>query len=490
CLVCGTDAELREQEHLFFRLSEFGEFLEEYLPDLLGTSNARNYALGWVKEGLRDWNITRTLDWGVKFPGHDDLVVYVWVDAPIGYISFTEEWARSKGLDWKKYWCGKNRVTHFIGSDIIYHHCIFWPALLKGAGYSPPLAVVASGMVKIDDQKFSKSRGYVVWTGEDYLDRGLPADYLRYYLLSYTNHTKELNFSWQVFSERVNNELVSTLGNFIYRSLFFAHKFFGKVPDRPVGKETMEAIEKCVGDMDRSVREFEFKGATDALMALAAYGNTYIQKQAPWKLMKEDPAAAEGVVKDCLQLVHALALLMEPVLPDSAGKVWRMLGNADEVGTRPLADAATPVAPVPLPEPAPLFEKLEDGRIRELEAVLAQRTEKAKQAVAERDLVSIEEFSRMDLRVGRVLSAEAVKGSKKLLKLSVDIGEEKPRQVVAGMAEFYKPEDMAGLSVILVANMKPAKIFGIESRGMVLAAGDQASLLVPFRNVPPGTKIR
>ena len=317
-----------------------------------------------MKEGLRDWNITRTLDWGVKFPGHDDLVVYVWVDAPIGYISFTEEWARARGLDWKRYWCGKNRVTHFIGSDIIYHHCIFWPALLTGAGYTPPLAVVASGMVKIDDQKFSKSRGYVVWTGEDYLDKGLPPDYLRYYLLWYTNHTKELNFSWQVFSERVNNELVSTLGNFIYRSLFFAHKFFGKIPEGPVGAATVEAIERCVEEMDRSVREFEFKGAIDAMMALAAYGNTYIQNQAPWKLMKTDPAAAGKVVKDCLQIAHALALLMEPVLPDASGRVWRMLGNTDAVEGHPLSDASRQIPSVTLPEPSPLFEKLEDSRIR------------------------------------------------------------------------------------------------------------------------------
>ncbi len=388
------------------------------------------------------------------------------------------------------YWCGTNRVTHFIGSDIIYHHCIFWPALLKGAGYSPPLAVVASGMVKIDDQKFSKSRGYVVWTGEDYLDKGLPPDYLRYYLLWYTNHTKELNFSWQVFSERVNNELVSTLGNFIYRSLFFAHKFYGKVPEGPVGAATSEAIGRCIEGMDRSVREFEFKGAIDAMMALASYGNTYIQNQAPWKLMKTDPEAAGKVVKDCLQIAHALALLMEPVLPDAAGRVWRMLGNTDAVEEHPLSDAALEIPAVALPEPAPLFEKLEESRIRELEKVLKGRTEKAKMAAKEKDLVSIEEFSRMDLRVGKVLSAEPVKGSKKLLLLSVDIGEEKPRLVVAGMAEFYRPEEVAGLLVILVTNMKPAKIFGIESQGMVLAAGEEASLLVPKKEVPPGTKIR
>ena len=159
----------------------------------------------------------------MKFPKRDDLVVYVWVDAPIGYIAFTEEWAKKNNKDWKRYWCGENRVTHFIGGDIIYHHSIFWPAMLKGAGYGVPHAIVASGMVKVDDHKFSKSRGYVVWTNDDYLDKGLPPDYLRYYLLAYTSHTKELNFSWKVFSERINNEIVNIFGNFVYRSLFFSH---------------------------------------------------------------------------------------------------------------------------------------------------------------------------------------------------------------------------------------------------------------------------
>ncbi|MDD1668668.1 MAG: methionine--tRNA ligase subunit beta, partial [Methanomicrobiales archaeon] len=186
----------------------------------------------------------------------------------------------------------------------------------------------------------------------------------------------------------------------------------------------------------------------------------------------------------------ALALLMEPVLPDAAGRVWRMLGNTDAVDAHPVSEATMQIPPVTLPEPAPLFEKLEESRIRELEKILKGRTEKARMTAKEKDLVSIEEFSRMDLRVGKILSAETVKGSKKLLRLMVDIGEEKPRLVVAGMAEFYRPEEMAGLSVIMVTNMKPAKIFGIESQGMVLAAGEEASLLVPLREVAPGTKIR
>ena len=311
CKVCGTKAEFRDQEHFFFKLSEFKDFLLPYLDTLRGTSNAKNYAIGWIKDELHDWCITRTLEWGVKFPGRDDLVVYVWVDAPIGYIAFTEEWAKANGKDWKGYWCGENRVTHFIGGDIIYHHCIFWPALLKGAGYGVPHAVVASGMVKVDDHKFSKSRGYVVWTNDDYLDKGLPADYLRYYLLAYTSHTKELNFSWKVFGERINNEVVNIFGNFVYRTLYFAQKEFEGIPAGTVDPVIMAEIEKTLATVDQFMRDYEFKGAVDAIMMLAAFGNTYIQTNAPWKLIKTDRAAAAQVIRNCIQIAKALAILIE-----------------------------------------------------------------------------------------------------------------------------------------------------------------------------------
>ncbi len=279
----------------------------------------------------------------MKFPGRDDLVVYVWVDAPIGYIAFTEEWAEKNGKDWKRYWCGENRVTHFIGGDIIYHHSIFWPALLKGAGYGVPHAIVASGMVKVDDHKFSKSRGYVVWTNDDYLDKGLPADYLRYYLLAYTSHTKELNFSWKVFGERINNEVVNIFGNFVYRTLYFAQKEFEGIPPGPVDPAIMAEIEKSLATVDQLMRDYEFKGAVDAIMALAAFGNTYIQTNAPWKLIKTDRAAAAQVIKNCVQIVKALALLIEPVMPDTAERCWKQLGYYDSVAKHPISDATYPV---------------------------------------------------------------------------------------------------------------------------------------------------
>jgi methionyl-tRNA synthetase len=489
CRVCSTKAEFRDQEHYFFRLSGFRNFLLQYLDHVRGTSNAKNYAIGWIRDDLHDWCITRTLEWGVKFPGRDDLVVYVWVDAPIGYIAFTEEWAQANGKDWKRYWCGENRVTHFIGGDIIYHHAIFWPALLKGAGYGVPYAVVASGMVKVDDHKFSKSRGYVVWTNDDYLDKGLPADYLRYYLLAYTSHTKELNFSWKVFGERINNEVVNIFGNFVYRTLYFARKEFASIPPGMVDPAITAEIEKCCASVDQLMRDYEFKGAVDAVMTLAAFGNTYIQTNAPWKLIKEDRAAAAQIIRNSIQIVKALAILMEPVMPDAAQRCWRMLGYDDAVARQPISDAVRPVPDVPLSPPAPLFTRIEDNQIAELDALLQRRVADANKRTEKKPVVTFEEFQKLDIRTGRVLSAEPVLKSNKLLKLIVDIGDEK-RQIVAGMQQFYKPEEIAGRDVVVVVNLAPAKIFGIESNGMVLAAGDAASLLIPLKPVEPGTKIR
>ncbi|NLA38314.1 MAG: methionine--tRNA ligase [Methanomicrobiales archaeon] len=491
CKICGGKAESREQEHYFFRLSTFRDFLLEYLPNLRGTATARNYALGWVRELLHDWCITRTMDWGVPFPGSDDLVVYVWVDAPIGYISFTKEWAETVGTDWKDYWCGdETGVTHFIGGDIVYHHCIFWPALLKAAGYGLPHAVVASGMVTIEGKKFSKSRGYVVWTNDDYLDLGLPADYLRYYLLAYTSHTKELDFSWHVYADRVNNEIVGTLGNFIYRTMYFAEKEFGGVPALPISPAVTREIERTLAVVDGEMRNYDFKNAIDAMMALASFGNAYIQNNAPWKLIKEDRDAAEQVIADCLQVAKALALLFQPVMPDAMQRAWTMLGYGDEIADHPISEATAPVGARVLAKPALLFSKIEKDQVRDLEKTLNTRVEEADAAVRKgSEPVSIEEFARLDIRIARIISAEPIKGSKKLYKLTVDLGDEK-RQVVGGIAQFYTPDELVGKDVALIANLAPAKIFGVESRGMILAAGDEASLLVPARPVEPGTKVR
>ncbi len=495
CRICGNPAEYREQEHFFFKLSSFGGFLSDYLTTLGGTSNAINYAKEWAKD-LKDWCITRTLEWGVRFPGHDDLVVYVWVDAPIGYISFTEEWANNSGGDWEQYWRQRSRIIHFIGEDITYHHCIFWPAMLKGAGYTQPWAVVASGMLKIDDKKFSKSRGYVVWVDEDYLDQGFHPDLLRYYIANYTSHTKELNFSWKVFQDKVNNELVGALGNFLHRTLHFAHKNFGAIPEGEVDKEILEKIGSTINAVIDAFDEYEFKKATDAMMELAQYGNAYFQSKEPWLLIKKDPEACKHVVKDCLQIGKALVLLFEPILPGNMEKAWKQLALNGDVHNAKFEDAFVEMPAVQLEAPEILFTKLEDKKIKEMEAILGKRIEiaiakeKNKLEIGkEKAEITFEEFQKLDIRIGTVLTAENIKGSDKLLKLEVDIGEK--RQIVAGIAKSHNPSELIGRQVVVMANMKPAHLFGVESRGMLLAADvEGAVLLMPEKKVKEGTKIR
>jgi len=496
CRICGNAAEYREQEHFFFKLSSFGGFLTEYLKTLGGTSNAINYAKEWAKE-LKDWCITRTLEWGVRFPDHDDLVVYVWVDAPIGYISFTEEWANNSGGDWEQYWRRESRIIHFIGEDITYHHCIFWPAMLKGAGYTQPWAVVASGMLKIDDKKFSKSRGYVVWVDEDYLDHGFHPDLLRYYLANYTSHTKELNFSWKVFQDKVNNELVGALGNFLHRTLHFTHKNFGGIPEGGVDKEIFGKIEATINTVVASFDEYEFKKATDAMMELAQYGNAYFQSNEPWQLIKKDPEACKHVVKNCLQIGKALVLLFEPIVPGNMEMAWRQLGLAGDVQSAKFEEALEEIPANKLEQPEILFTKLDDKKIKEMEAILdkrikiamAKEKKHAEEVSEEKTEITYEEFQKLDIRIGTVLSAVNIKGSDKLLKLEVDIGEK--RQIVAGIAKSHDPAGLVGRQVVVMANMKPAKLFGLESRGMVLAADvEGAVLLMPEKKVKEGTKVR
>jgi len=490
CKVCGDRAEYREQEHYFFKLQHFKPMLREYLTKLEGTSNARNYALKWVDE-LRDWCITRNLEWGVHFPGREDIVVYVWVDAPIGYISFTEEWARQTGGDWEKYWKGDSRIIHFIGGDIIYHHCIFWPAMLEGAGYTKPWAVAASGMLKIEDKKFSKTRGIVVWTQEDYLEAGFHPDLLRYYLASYTSHTKDLNFSWRIFQEKVNSELVGSLGNFLYRTLHFTHKNFPQIPATNVDPEITDRIKKTIEEYTEALEEYEFKKLVDTAMALADYGNTYFQGEEPWHLIKQDRDSCASVVKNSLQLAKAIVLLFYPILPQKMEEAWSQLGQQDIHHAR-LEEALQPIAGE-IKKPAILFEKIEDKKIQEMEARLEERIKKASKEngeTREPRYSEISDLEKLDLRIGEILKAETIPGSKKLLKLEIDLGDEK-RQIVAGIAQTHTPQQLKGRCVVVAANLKPVKLFGIESQGMLLAAGTREPVLLqPEKPVKPGAKIR
>ena len=492
CKICGSKAEFRKQKHYFFKLTAFKDFLIDYLENKLqGTENALNYARHWVKAELRDWCITRNLEWGVKFPG-ENLVVYVWVDAPIGYISFTEEACKRKGLDWKEIWLNGeiSDITHFIGLDIVYHHCIFWPAMLKGAGYSLPKAVVASGMVKVEGKTFSKTRGYVVWVEDDYLKAGFNPDYLRYYIVNYTSHEKDLNFSWKVFKDKVNNEIIATLGNFIYRVLHFAWKNFGRIEGK-VDPAVMDKIAEIKDEIVSAINRWEFKEASDAFMELATFGNEFFQSSKPWDLVKEDKAKCMDVLASCIQIVKALVIFAYPVMPKTMSKLAEFLGF--DITNARLEDALKPIESIELSKPFIPFEKVDDKKIEEMEKIMLERIRKAEEAESgkKEESIDIKEFAKLDIRIGRIVKAENIKGSKKLMKLEVDIGDE-VRQIVAGVAEVYKPEELVGKLVPVLVNIKPAKLMGVESRGMVLAAdvNGKPVLLHPDREVPPGSKIR
>ncbi|MDI9642393.1 MAG: methionine--tRNA ligase [Archaeoglobales archaeon] len=479
CKICGNKAVFRKQTHYFFKLTAFDEFLKEYLSKLSGTENALNYAREWIGN-LKDWCITRNLEWGVRFPLDDSLVLYVWVDAPIGYISFTEKATK----DWKDIWLeGKGEIVHFIGLDIAYHHCIFWPAMLKGAGYSLPSAIVASGMVKIEGKTFSKSRGYVVWVEDEYLKAGFNPDYLRYYIVNYTSHDKDLNFSWDVFRDKVNNEVIATLGNFLFRILSFAWKNFGKVQIE-VDQEILNQIKATKEKIVNAIKKWEFKIASDALMELASFGNVYFQNSKAWELLKSDKMKAMKAVANCLQIAKALMILSYPVMPRSMERVAYALGLKLESCS--LEDALKVDKELEVRKPELPFKKIEEEDIEPLKKTLFERfSEKSELEV------TIEDFKRLDLRIGKVLCAERVPKSKKLLKLIVDLGNEK-RQIVAGIAENYSPEELIGKFVVVLANLKPAKLMGVESKGMILAVDvdGKAILLTVDKEVKPGEKIK
>lgn len=365
CKICGNEADFKDQEHFFFKLSSFADFLLSYLDTMGGTLNAKNYAKEWVKKELLDWCITRNLEWGVKFPGREDLVVYVWVDAPIGYIAFTEELLKARSEDenaWRRFWKeDKAAIVHFIGTDIVYHHCIFWPAMLKGAEYSLPAAVVASGMLKIDGKTFSKSRGNVVWVTE-FLERFHP-DTLRYYLATQSSHTKELDFSWESFAMRVNKELVATMGNLVYRVLSFTSKNFGVVPDGDIEKEVFEEIKRTKEEVISAVEEYEFKKFVDAVMKLADFGNSYFQSEEPWHLIKQGEqgrARCGVIIKNVLQLIKAICIFLEAVMPVKMEEAWQQLGMENDVHTMKLDELLVPIeSGIALKKPSRLFEKVE-----------------------------------------------------------------------------------------------------------------------------------
>lgn len=501
CAICGSPTRLITKEHYYFKLTAFSDFLKDYLTDVDGTKNAKNYALGWLNEGLKDWNITRDLEWGIKYPDDPSLTIYVWVDAPIHYISSTEQWAKKKGdpSAWEKYWKpGDGRLVHFIGQDIVYHHCIFWPSMLKGSGYNLPSAIVASGMVKIRDHNFSRSRGYVVWIKDDYLDKGLDPDYLRYYMVSFTGQTRDLDFSFDAFADKVNIELVGTFGNFVYRALYFTKKHFGKVPDGKLDPALTQEIKNGIETIIDAVNEYELKKVSDEILRLASVGNEYFQSNVPWELVKSDKAKAATVLYNAVALVKALTVLIDPIMPNVAEAIWHQLGydGPSVHGTAFEEALVAPEVGSALGEPEPVITKIDDDLLKELKKnidtriLAAEAIERGEEPVTT-EYVKFEDFKKLDLRAGKILSCEKVPKKDKLLLIKVDIGIE-TRTMVTGLAEMYSCDDLAGKTALFLTNLEPKKIGGIESQGMIIAieSADKPGDWTPvwLGELPPGSK--
>jgi len=533
--ITGNPAEYRERTHKFFAVSEFADYLSEFLDRLEGTANARNQPREWIEQGLQDWCITRDMDWGVDYPGENpqDLVLYVWVDAPIEYVASTKQYAERVGpeaFDWEAAWKEGasdahpegGEIVHVIGRDIIQHHTIFWPTMLEATDHTEPRAVMASGFVTLDGEGFSTSRDRAVWADE-YLDEGFHPDPLRYYLATNGGFQQDVDFSWEKFAERVNTELVGTVGNFLYRSLLFAHRNYDDGPDADAPSDDVAArIDEAVGDVATAVNDYSVRALGDAVTDLARFGNEYIQRSEPWNLVDEEPDEAERVIYDCVALAKAIAVLFEPLAPEKSERLWDQLGEPGSVHDATV-EAAGEAPAGDLSEPTELFEQIEDERVEALNEKLDARVAKSESdgdddsdgsdgsdgsdhndeqnggASDDTDMTDIEplsddrisfdEFQELDIRVGRIEEADGINGADDLVKLTVDLGAE-TRTIVAGLKQLHDVDDLPDAKVIVLANLEKAELFGVESNGMVLAAGEEADLLTTYEDAGPGTKVK
>ncbi|MCK4575309.1 methionine--tRNA ligase, partial [candidate division WOR-3 bacterium] len=480
CKVCGGTPVLRETKHWYFRLDLLQPELEKWIETKKHwKNNVRRFCRGWFDEGLEPRAITRDLNWGVPVPLKEakDKVLYVWFDAPIGYISSTIEWAEKIGQPevWKDYWLNpETRLVHFIGKDNIVFHAMVWPAMLIAHGdYILPSEIPANEFLNLKGAKFSTSRRRAVWLHE-VLDTFEP-DLLRYALSVNLPENKDTDFNWDDFQNKVNNELANTLGNFVNRTIsFISRSYYSKVPGAhdlmDEDKGMLEFILKTKNIMEEKIEGFELKKGIKALMELAKEANRYFDKTKPWEAIKKDKDTCSRTINTCIQVVDGLATLMEPYLPFTSKKILRMLdieGNDwDSVGNVRIPENKE-IGKIEI-----LFKKVENETIK---------IEKEKLGIEEAEMtgvVSIEEFAKVEIKVAVIESAEKVENAQKLTKMIIDIGDEK-RQIIAGIAEYYTPEDLVGKKIIVVTNLPPAKIRGVESNGMLLAAtkGNDLTLL-------------
>ena len=500
--VSGAKPVLRKTKHWYLPLDKHQQWLEPWITEQHkeGRSNVMGLCKSWFDMGLQPRAVSRDLDWGIPVPveGADGKVLYVWFDAPIGYISNTKEILPN---DWEKWWKSDDtRLVHFIGKDNIVFHCIVFPAMLKAEGsYILPDNVPSNEFLNLEDDKISTSRNWAVWLDEYLVDFPGKQDVLRYVLTANAPETKDNNFTWKDFHARNNNELVAVYGNFVNRALQLTKKYYeGVVPAAgeltDYDRETIEEFKGVKAEVERLLEGFRFRDAQKEAMNLARIGNKYLADSEPWKVIKTDPERVKTVLNLSLQLVANLAIAFEPFLPFSSERLRGMLGISEVEWDRLGAVDLLPEGHR-LGEPALLFEKIEDCVVEEQVQKLLD-TKKANEAAnykAEpiRENIPFEQFEKLDIRVGTVLNCEKVKKSKKLLKFEIADGLEN-RTIVSGIAQHYNPEDLIGKQVCFVANLAPRTINGIESQGMILSAvnfDDSLSVVTVDRQVVPGSTV-
>lgn len=478
--LSGSEPQLKETKHWYLPLNDYEGFMREWILEghKEWKTNVYGQCKSWIEQGLQERAVTRDLDWGVKVPLPDSegKVLYVWFDAPIGYISNTKE---LKPEDWGKWWKDSDtKLVHFIGKDNIVFHCIIFPAMLKAAGdYILPENVPANEFLNLEGDKISTSRNWAVWLHEYLKDFPGKQDVLKYVLCANAPETKDNDFTWKDFQTRNNSELVAIFGNFVNRTMVLTHKYFGgKVSAKgelsDYDKQTIEEIRLFPERIGRSIEQYRFREALNELMNLARTGNKYLTENEPWKTIKTDEARTATVLNISLQICAELAVLASPFMPMTAEKLAKML-NMQPVAWFEAESTELLPENAEINAPELLFEQIDDKAIA-LQIEKLQQTKKDNalseaNVEAQKESISFDDFAKTDIRVGTILSAEKIAKTKKLLKLTVDTGIDK-RTIVSGIAEYCKPEEIIGKQVSVLVNLAPKNIKGIESHGMILMA--------------------
>lgn len=496
--ITGSVPTTKETKHWFLPLDRYEDFLKEWILEGHKNdwkSNVYGQCKSWIDGGLEPRAVTRDLDWGIPVPvkGGEGKVLYVWFDAPIGYISSTKEWAEREGKDWESYWKDKDtKLLHFIGKDNIVFHCIIFPVILKAHGdYILPDNVPANEFLNLEGNKLSTSKNWAVWLHEYLVDFPDMQDVLRYTLTANAPETKDNDFTWKDFQARNNNELVAIFGNFINRVVVLTHKYFdGQVPlaghFSKIDLETLDQLRKYPEIISSSLERYRFREAGQELMNMARLGNKYLAEAEPWKVIKQDEERVKTIMNVALQIAAGLAVLSEPFLPFTSTKLKNILNitsaslNDQNVETeRRLSHHWTDVSQKETLLPAGykinqgelLFRKVEDEEIKaqldKLEATKKINESENVKLMPQKDTITFDDFSKLDMRVGTILEAEKMAKTKKLLVLKVDTGMD-TRTIVSGIAESFTPEEIIGKKVTVLVNLAPRTLRGVDSQGMIL----------------------